>query len=375
MIRKKLSLSFLLLLLVIGSSINPIKSYAAYDWTYKYEGTVLPTDDGWTPLLTGDNNLVEIVDGVLHTKDGTNAQIEYKKAGIIQPGMDFVVKARMKIVSGGFGNITMVDTAGNYITAQILPDRISAWDGSNYFESRIDFTQYRVILFRKNGTKGWQIDVDGTTVLNGTNFRKVSWEGLYFSNAHGAPKSDMYWDYLYYSTDGVPTPLPLPSVPLNLTAKDNGTDIALNWDVVSGPAIKYTIKRSLEPSGNFVTIADNISGNTYTDKDVKPNVPYYYTVVAVNPTGESGKSNVVSAKVTASRAILRIQLVNENILEYDVPYTTVGDFVSWFENRSGGSGKPFYTMKKEGKWGPFTSRKDYIVFNHIVLFEISEYQD
>ncbi|ATF15311.1 galactose oxidase [Brevibacillus brevis X23] len=46
-------------------------------------------------------------------------------------------------------------------------------------------------------------------------------------------------------------------------------------------------------------------------------------------------------------------------------------FVEWFNDR--GVGKNYYVINKEFNKGPFTSRKDHIVYTAISDFEIMEY--
>lgn len=59
--------------------------------------------------------------------------------------------------------------------------------------------------------------------------------------------------------------------------------------------------------------------------------------------------------------------------EYDLTMTQVHAFINWFEGRSNGIGSPFYTINKNYNVGPFSSRKDYIVYDKILTFEVNEY--
>ncbi|RPK30555.1 hypothetical protein EDO6_01182 [Paenibacillus xylanexedens] len=51
----------------------------------------------------------------------------------------------------------------------------------------------------------------------------------------------------------------------------------------------------------------------------------------------------------------------------------VNDFIDWYEARQAGSGKASYAINKhDNKKGPLI-RKDYILFDRVLTFEVSEY--
>lgn len=47
------------------------------------------------------------------------------------------------------------------------------------------------------------------------------------------------------------------------------------------------------------------------------------------------------------------------------------EFITWCENKS--SSNPYFVIEKNFNKGPFKSRKDYISFDKIASFEVSEY--
>lgn len=61
------------------------------------------------------------------------------------------------------------------------------------------------------------------------------------------------------------------------------------------------------------------------------------------------------------------------IPEFDLSMKEVNDFIDWYEAKQAGSGKASYAMNKhDNKKGPL-SRKDYILFDRVLTFEVSEY--
>lgn len=72
-------------------------------------------------------------------------------------------------------------------------------------------------------------------------------------------------------------------------------------------------------------------------------------------------------------AILSISLSNGNVKEYDMTAQEISDFKAWYNNRSAGSGPAAYEITCDYNKGPFISRKDYIAFDKIVSFGVSEY--
>lgn len=73
------------------------------------------------------------------------------------------------------------------------------------------------------------------------------------------------------------------------------------------------------------------------------------------------------------RAILTITLSNDTEKEYDMTAQEIADFKTWYSSRAAGTGEAFYEIDKTYNKGPFINRKDCIVFDKIVSFEISDY--
>ncbi|KWX79544.1 galactose oxidase [Paenibacillus riograndensis] len=60
--------------------------------------------------------------------------------------------------------------------------------------------------------------------------------------------------------------------------------------------------------------------------------------------------------------------------EFGLSMAEVNSFITWYENKQSGIGTASYAINKhDNNKGPFTNRKDYVIFNKILTFEVSEY--
>lgn len=60
--------------------------------------------------------------------------------------------------------------------------------------------------------------------------------------------------------------------------------------------------------------------------------------------------------------------------EFDLSMKEINSFISWYEAKQAGSGTASYAIDKHNNnKGPFSNRKDYVIFNKILTFEVSEY--
>lgn len=72
---------------------------------------------------------------------------------------------------------------------------------------------------------------------------------------------------------------------------------------------------------------------------------------------------------SGNKALLKITMAEGTEKEYDMTMKEVNDFIDWYNKIS----TPCYTIEKDYNIGPFESRKDYIVRDKIVSFEVMEY--
>lgn len=166
------------------------------------------------------------------------------------------------------------------------------------------------------------------------------------------------------------TPIELDAPIIQLIDKNT-----LNWEAMQG-ATSYNVYRKV-PDGSCQLIAENITDTTFVDDNQLKGNTYHYVVRSVNEKGISCHSNEVSVEVENppkyKRALLVIRTVNHDWFEYDLTENEINDFVHWYDNVPSEDLKPYYVFDKDFNIGPFQSRKDHIVHNKIVYFEIKEY--
>ncbi|WP_307473770.1 fibronectin type III domain-containing protein [Paenibacillus harenae] len=178
-----------------------------------------------------------------------------------------------------------------------------------------------------------------------------------------------------------------PAAPLNLTAVGGDKKVTLSWSAVNNTT-SYTIKRSLTAGGPYTVLTTISTATTsYIDSAVTNGTTYYYVVTADNATGSSADSNEASAMPSGTeepqeppvenegtRALLRIMLMTGEMKEYDVSMSVVDAFIGWYELRASGTGPITFAIdKSSNNIGPFVNRKDYIIFDKIITFEVNAY--
>ncbi|MNC52454.1 hypothetical protein D3C75_1018000 [compost metagenome] len=53
----------------------------------------------------------------------------------------------------------------------------------------------------------------------------------------------------------------------------------------------------------------------------------------------------------------------------------IESFLNWYDQRDAGRGPGSYAIDKhENNKGPFKNRKDYVIFDKILTFEVNEYE-
>ncbi|HSI07106.1 MAG: DUF1349 domain-containing protein [Rariglobus sp.] len=85
-------------------------------------------------------------------------------------------------------------------------------------------------------------------------------------------------------------PLVTPAAPAALLAAPGKDSVSLRWQSSFG-ATRYTVKRAPTRGGPYVTVASDITANSYTDTSVRTGTTYSYVVSAVNSAGASPDSS------------------------------------------------------------------------------------
>ncbi|MGM0967886.1 MAG: Kelch repeat-containing protein [Bacillota bacterium] len=129
-------------------------------------------------------------------------------------------------------------------------------------------------------------------------------------------------------------------------------NINLNYTDIADRNYKSVISISLKDL--------EFPNNTETpgDKDPEPTTP-----PKDDATNEDGD------------ALLIITMVNGLQKEYDLSMKEVNAFLSWYKKRDAGEGPGFYEIDEhDNNKGPFESKKDYVVFKNILMFEVNKYK-
>ncbi len=95
--------------------------------------------------------------------------------------------------------------------------------------------------------------------------------------------------------------------PTHLIATGGNARCELKWDEVEG-ATGYNVKRSQIENGPYAVVANQVTGDTYTDQTATNGLTYYYVITAVNSEGESSKSNEVKVRISATKILNRRSL-------------------------------------------------------------------
>ncbi|MDP9675439.1 hypothetical protein J2W97_001422 [Paenibacillus jamilae] len=75
-----------------------------------------------------------------------------------------------------------------------------------------------------------------------------------------------------------------------------------------------------------------------------------------------------------NRAILIVTMITGLEKEFDLSMDEVYSFIEWYEGKQAGTGTASYAIDKHNNnKGPFSNRNDYVIFNKILTFEVSEY--
>ncbi|MFU1797791.1 Kelch repeat-containing protein [Paenibacillus azoreducens] len=95
-----------------------------------------------------------------------------------------------------------------------------------------------------------------------------------------------------------------------------------------------------------------------------------YTISNPDPTDP----NPEPEQPTGNRAILVVTMTTGLEKEFDLSMQEVKDFINWYENKQAGNGTASYAIDKHNNnKGPFTSRKNYVIYNMILTYEVNEY--
>lgn len=185
--------------------------------------------------------------------------------------------------------------------------------------------------------------------------------------------------------------------PTNLQATPGNSEVILKWDAIS-EAESYTVKYGTKSGDYTNTVSatkDEYKGLIIPG--LTNGVKYYFVVSSkvgeensefssetfatpqekdVPPVTEPEPSEPkpVEPSPSGERAIMVITMTSGLEKEYDLPMSDVNAFLNWYDARDAGSGPAKFAINKySNNKGPFTKRTDYVIFDKILTFEVSEY--
>ncbi|WP_315795296.1 hypothetical protein [Paenibacillus sp. BIC5C1] len=188
-------------------------------------------------------------------------------------------------------------------------------------------------------------------------------ESTIFTIEKGTPGSTGTLDHIYYDFT---TPQSILSYRLKA---DRATNVILELlDVNENYLGKISVNVT---DGSLIVLPEAITGvskvslvNTNNSLPLKVSEFNVYSPI---PDPEPEQPSV-------NRAIFVVTMTTGLEKEYDLSMKEVNDFIDWYEAKQAGSGKASYAIDKhDNNKGPFKSRKDYILFDRVLTFEVSEY--
>ncbi len=242
------------------------------------------------------------------------------------------------------------------------------------FEAWDELSSKWIVLDTRSNVANWSFNIKKEFTFNNTNLYKKY--RLNINENCGLT---------VYTAIGELEMMETVTAPTDLNATGGAGNIKLSWNSVTN-AQSYVIKRSLTSGGTpdaTISYTPVVSGSAveYTDYNVTPGTTYYYVVTAIVSGTTSSDSNESSATPTAvtnpdylgNSATLVITMTNGGIKEYSLPIVDIDKFITWYDNKSDGTGKSYYTFTKPSNIVPYLRIKEYISFDKISSFEVKEF--
>lgn len=277
---------------------------------------------------------------------------------------------------------------------------------SNAIKIKFSGTKLRIIdLHWDNRVDNVNIEIDGEISTYNPNNKKNKYQVVVFEALDLPPgvhevklttnsTSNIFsLDAIDIDADGA---LLDPYTPDHLGAIPGDGQVTLNWDEIQA-ADRYTIRYGTESGKytNTVSVTKDAYGS-FVVPDLTNETTYHFVVTSVVDGKESARSMEATAtphgveqpspepeqptdptgpaQPSGDRAILVVTMTTGLEKEFDLSMKEVNDFIAWYEAKEAGSGKASYAINKhDHNKGPFSSRKDYILYDRVLTFEVSEY--
>jgi fibronectin type 3 domain-containing protein len=218
-------------------------------------------------------------------------------------------------------------------------------------------TQVKLVWADNSATEqGFRIERS----LDGTTFAEI---GIVSSNVTAATDAGLsaglsyYYRVRAYNTSGnsgysmvgrattvANTTPAVPAAPTGLTASASSGRVTLAWTASSG-ATSYYVKRAMSATGPFSIIAAGVTATGYSDNAVVNGTTYYYVLSAVNTSGESSNSSIVSATPQSSVPAAPTGLIASASSErVTLAWTASSGATSYNVKRAASASGPFNTI-------------------------------
>jgi hypothetical protein len=261
-----------------GALINVVSPFTNCTFKNGYTGGTLMTIDNYQDIILDDVTFISNSKDALYnvTKNVDNGPIQFTDSSGNFAGPDYENDPYNRIEWVGFTAPTVTTdaitniaettaTSGGNVTADggsAVTARGVCWSTSNNPTLVDDFT----------------VDGSGTGVFV-SELTELEPNTLYFVRSYATNAvGTSYGNEVSFTTNAA---IP-PAVPQNLTIEITGTNIVLNWDIVSrSRAVTYKIYSSDDPNASFENwnFEEEVSNNTWSE--AIPQSPKFYRVTAV----------------------------------------------------------------------------------------------
>jgi hypothetical protein len=259
MCKKLILFVFIIVALVLTSEAGA----ADLTWEYIYEGDILPDD----PLLgdnvwqlMGDNKFAEITDQEeLHINDiGENHCFFLYNIADADLMQEATIEARVKVLSQtgtNFEVLVGMQDGRNSKWLDLFPDHILLDSSNSTYD--VDMTEYHILRMVRN-IENIRIYVDEEEVISVSHVGAgESWIGFIFGAGATLSKSEQFWDYIVFTTEGGFSPEELPtydSREQGLARRPEPSDGALNpdtWITLSWVPGKFAVSHDIYLGEDF----------------------------------------------------------------------------------------------------------------------------
>lgn len=250
-----------------------------------------------------------------------------------------------KVYAEGYGLVSQAsETTNNVVYELDAPQNVTATLDDARFVIRVQWDAVKHAesydIYRSNGAKYTEVAI-GLTSTNWTDESPMAGDNYYKVYARGHGITSIASD----ATKGVEYAL---DAPTNVMAAidNNYFQINVTWNAVNH-AESYVVYRANSPSGSFEKVVENITINSWTDKNALAG-NNYYKVCAIGyglTSPMSGASNMVNYELDAPQDVKAV--LDESKREVSLSWGVVKYAESYDVYRSGSSSSGF-TKVAEG---------------------------